>query len=297
MKKLLALVLFLLSLPSWGGVTVTLTTTAAPDPPGTFYTVSIPDVAQMKANAPAGQHVYVFVGVLRKLNGAGLIPVDLLSLSPGAPFVTTGGISGNGVTVTSFTFDPLALSNPPVNVTTPGSTAGMSIAIDQGSFTTTNMTSILGGMQPGDSIYVVVGTGSTPTAALTSGLINGTTAQVYQKPMMTVAPASLAADHTVGTTPCPEAMGSINVTSLLGAGQALDVSVTSSNKVFRMNGAGLSNAISGSLSVAAGTPATISVSYDCSVNPTQTGTITLVGGTAGVNGSQSATVTVTVTAK
>ncbi len=297
MKKLLALVLFLLSLPSWGGLTVNLTQTpSAADPPGTFYTVSIPDVDQMKANAPPGQHVYVFVGILHKLNAAGVIPVDMLSLNASSTF-TNGAVTGNGVTVTSFTFDPLALSNPPVNVTTPGSTSGMSIATDQSTFTTTNFTSVLSGMQPGDSIWVVVGTGSTPAAALTSGIINGTDTQVYQKPLMSVTPATLTADHTVGTTPCPEAMGSINVTSLLAAGQALDVSATSSNTVFRMSWPNANKVVSGNLSVAAGTPSTISVIYDCTANPTQTGTITLVGSTAGVNGSQTVTVAVTVNAK
>lgn len=298
MKKLLALVLFLLSLPCWGDLNVTLTpTSSATDPPGTFYTVSVPDVTQMKANAPAGQHVYVFVGILHKLNGAGLIPVDMLSLNATSSF-TNGAVTGNGVTVTNFTVDPLNLSNPPVNVNTPGSTTGMSIATDQTTFTATNLTSVLGGMQPGDSIWVVAGTGTTPATALISGIQNGTSKDVYQKPMMSVAPASLAADHTVGTTPCPEAMGSISVTSLLAAGQGLDVSITSSNKVFRMNGPSLSNAISGSFSMAAGAAAsTIAVSYDCSALPSQTGTITLVGSTAGVNGSQTVTVSVTVTAK
>ncbi len=298
MKKLLALVLFLLTLPSWGDLNVTLTpTNSATDPPGTFYTVSVPDVDQMKANAPAGQHVYVFVGILHKTNGAGLIPVDMFSLntSPATTF-TNGTLTGNGVTVTSYTVDPLAFTNAPVNVNTPGSTAGMSIATDQSTFTATNLTGVINGMQGGDAIWVVAGTGNSPATALINGIQSSNTKQVFQKPMMSVAPTSMAADHTVGTTPCPEAMGTITITSLLAAGQGLDVSVTSSNKVFRMNGAGLSNAISGSISVAAaGTPGTIAVSYDCSALPSQEGTITLVGSTAGVNGSQTVTVSVKVT--
>ncbi len=289
----------MLSLPSWGGLTVNLTPTNSPaDPPGTFYTVSVPDVTQMKANAPAGQHVYVFVGILHRVNGAGLIPVDMLSLNTSqATTYTNGTLTGNGVTVTSYTVDPLALSNPPVNVANAGSTAGMSIATDQTSFTATNLTGVLNGMQAGDSIYVVAGTGSTPSAALANGLQNGTTAQVFQKPMMTVTPASLTADHTVGTTPCPEAMGSITITSLMGAGQNLDVALTSSNTVFRMAGGGLSNALSGTVTIAPGASVTIAVSYNCSANPTQSGTITAVGNSAGVSAAQTATVSVTVNAK
>ncbi|QTN28744.1 hypothetical protein HZ993_02505 [Rhodoferax sp. AJA081-3] len=290
MKKLLAVVLCLLSVPSWGSLTVNITQTAATaDPPGTFYTMSIPAVDQMKAAAPAGQRVYVFVGVMRA-ETAGKIPVDMLSLNTMDPHAV-GAVSGYGVTATTYHFDPNAFTSAPVNVSNPNSTAGLSIATDQSTFTTTNVSTLLAGMQAGDAIWVVAGTGANATDALANGLLSGNTAEVFKKQLLlNAAPNLLSAGHTVGSTGCPQAMGTVNVTSLLAAGQVLNVSATSSNPVFRF----ANNTNASTFTVAAGTSTPVAVTFDCTMNPPQTGSITFIGSTAGVGHSHTVSVTVTL---
>lgn len=290
MKKLLALVLCLLSLSSWGSLTVNFTQTAAPtDPPGTFYTMSIPVVDQMKAAAPAGQRVYVFLGVMRA-ETAGKIPVDMLSLNTADPH-SVGGVSGFGVTATRYNFDPNAFTSPPVNSSGSASTTGLSIATDQSTFTTTNVSTLLAGMQAGDAIWVVAGTGANATDALANGLLAGNTAEVFKKQLLlSASPNLLASSHTVGGTPCPQTMGTVNVTSLLPAGQVLNVSATSSNSVFRF----ANDATALTLTVAAGTSTPVPVKFDCTANPPQSGTITFVGSAAGVGHTHTVSVTVTL---
>lgn len=152
--------------------------------------------------------------MLARRNTAGLIPVDMLSLN--ATQFTVGAVTGNGVTSTSYTFDPNAMTNAPVNVANPGSTTGLSIATDQSTITATNVCSVLGGMQAGDSIWEVAATGKAATDALGNGILSGKTSEVYQKPLLLNAtPTALTADQPVGVTPFPEAMGTINMTSLL----------------------------------------------------------------------------------
>lgn len=291
MKKLLALVLCVLSLPSWGSLTVNITQTAsATDPPGTFYTMSIPVVDQMKAAAPAGQRVYVFVGVMRAESN-GKIPVDMLSLDTTTPPFVNGALTSFGVTATRYNFDPNAFTSPPVNAAGSASTTGLSIATDQSTIVTTNVSSVLAGMQAGDAIWVVAGTGANATDALANGLLTGNTAEVFKKQLLlSAAPNLLSAGHTVGGTGCPQPMGTVNVTSLLPAGQVLNVSATSSNSVFRF--ANDSTALT--LTVAAGTSTPVPVKFDCTANPPQSGTITFVGSSAGVGHTHTVSVTVTL---
>ncbi|MES2949846.1 MAG: hypothetical protein V4858_14990 [Pseudomonadota bacterium] len=293
MKKLLVLVLWLLSFPSWGDLTVNLTQTPSQtDPPGTLYTLSIPVVDQMKAAAPAGQHVYVFVGVLHA-ESAGKIPADMLSLNS-TPY-SAGAVSGFGVTVTPYTFDPNAFTSPPVNVSTPNSTAGLSIAMDQSTFTTGNISSVLAGMQAGDAIWVVAGTGANATDALANGILSGNTAEVYKKPLLfSATPTALSNNHTVGSTACPQAVGTVTVTNLLGAGPLLNVSATSSNPAFRLSWPAANNVNASTFCVPGGTAAPITVTFDCTGSPPQSGTITLVGSAAGVGYTQTSTITVTL---
>ncbi len=290
MKKLLALVLCAMSFHAWGDLTVNITQTAAPsDPPGTFYTMSIPVVDQMKSSAPVGQRVYVFVGVMRA-ETAGRIPVDMLSLNAADPH-SVGALNGFGVTATRYTFDPNAFTSPPVNVSTPGNTSGLSIATDQSTIVTTNVSSVLAGMQAGDAIWVVAGTGANATDALANGLLSGNTAEVFKKQLLlSAAPNLLSAGHTIGTTGCPQAIGTVNVTSLLPAGQVLNVTASSSNPVFRF----ANNTNASTFTVAAGTSTPVSVTFDCTANPPQSGTISFVGSAAGVGHTHTVSVTVTL---
>ncbi len=298
MKKLLVLVLWLLSSPSWGDLTVNITQTASSsDPPGTFFTMSVPVVDQMKAAAPAGQRVYVFVGVMRALNSAGKIPVDMLTLNTTDAHAHPGGaVSGFGVTATTYTFDPNAFTSTPVNVSTPGDMTKLSIATDQSTFTTTNVSTLLAGMQAGDAIWVVAGTGASATEALVNGILSGNTSEVFKKPLFSATPVAVSIAHFVGVTPCPQPMGTINVTSLLAAGKVLNVRATSSNPAFRLSWPAANNVDASNLTVPVGTPAPISVVFDCSVNPPQSGTVTLVGSTAGVGQNQTVSIAVTLPA-
>ncbi len=297
MKKLLALVLWLLSFSSWGDLTVNLAQAPSPtDPPGTFYTVTIPVVDQMKAAAPAGQHVYVFIGILHAQNAAGVIPVDMLSHN--ANTYPLGALTGHGVTSTSFTFDPNAFTNAPINVSTPGSTAGLSIATDQSTIVSTNISSILAGMQAGDAIWVVAGTGANVTDALANGILSGNTAEVYKKPLLfSATPTALSNNHTVGSTACPQAVGTVTVSNLLGVGPLLNVSATSSNPAFRLSWPAANNVNASTFCVPGGTAAPITVTFDCTGSPPQSGTITLVGSAAGVGYTQTSTITVTLAAR
>lgn len=290
MKKLLALALWAMSFHAWCDLTVNITQTAASsDPPGTFYTLSIPVVDQMKASAPAGQQVYVFVGVMRA-EAAGKIPVDMLSLNTADPH-SVGGVNGFGVTATRYNFDPNAFTSPPVNSSGSASTTGLSIATDQSTFTTTNVSTLLAGMQAGDAIWVVAGTGANATDALANGLLAGNTAEVFKKQLLlSASPNLLASSHTVGGTPCPQTMGTVNVTSLLPAGQVLNVSATSSNSVFRF----ANDTTALTMTVAAGTSTPVPVKFDCTANPPQSGTITFVGSAAGVGHTHTVSVTVTL---
>lgn len=264
------------SMSAWGDMTVNVSTTqGSTNPPGTFYTISVPAVTQMIAGKSAGQHVYIFVGLVHQANASGLVPVGFVS--PNSTPYSSGGVSGTGVTVTDFTVDPNSLTAPPVNVNAAGSTNGMSVATDQGTVTVANTDAALGTLKPGESVMVVAGVGSNPNEALANAILSGNTATVYTSPdIMRVSPTSLSIGHTVGTTACPQRVGTFDIYNLFTDGSTLEAVATVDNQNFSLEyttmvGFPLSTA------VPVGFPSTVTVIFKCTAQPPQTATVTVKG--------------------
>jgi len=238
----------------------------------------------MVASKSAGQHVYLFIGLVHQPNASGLIPVGFVSQNS----------SGPGVTVTDYTVNPGNITAPPVNVNAAGSTSGMSIATDQGTVTVADTAAALGTLMPGDNVTVVAGVGSNPNEALANGILSGNTATVYAKPdIMRVTPTALSIGHTVGTTPCPQTVGTFDIYNLFTDGSTLEALPTIDNSNFRLEYA----TMLGSPDVTAvpfGAPSTVTVVFLCTAQPPQTATVTVKGSSLSSPSKQTKTVSVTV---
>lgn len=294
MKFLFTIALLLFhAMSAWADMTVNVSTTqGSANPPGTFYTISVPSVTSMMAGRSAGQHVYVFVGLVHQANASGLIPVGFVSQNSTAYSGT--GVSGTGVTVTNYTVDPNNITAPPVNVNAPGSTSGMSAATDQSAVTVANTDSALGTLAPGDSVMVVAGVGSNPNDALANGILSGNTATVYTSPdIMRVTPSALSIGHTVGTTICPQRVGTFDIYNLLTDGLALWATPTIDNPAFTLEFTSMLGSTT-TTAVPVGFPSTVTVIYQCTALPPQTAKVTVKGAAGGTQPTQTKTVSVTV---
>ena len=102
---------------------------------------------------------------------------------------------------------------------------------------------------------------------------------------LTASVSSLSATHTIGETPCPQTIGTFTLTNDSDARVGLRFQST--------NGSIVAFANSQTNSLNAGASVTVTVAFNCSQQPPQSGTITITGDAVGL-GSDSVSIAVTL---